>query len=166
MIPALPDLVRASLVNFELNHQTSNNHLLSIISYSLLPPIGVHRSLLADKVEPYLLRCVPTARIVESCSLTYIYLPCPYSVPPHDFVTFNLKNLTYNHTTHTAMTSNNTWWKDAIGYQIWPASFFDSNNDGMGDLPGVISKLDHLKALGVDLIWLSPVYDSPQADMV
>jgi alpha-glucosidase len=64
------------------------------------------------------------------------------------------------------MTSNNAWWKDAVGYQIWPASFFDSNNDGMGDLPGVISKLDHLKALGVDLIWLSPVYDSPQADMV
>jgi hypothetical protein len=66
----------------------------------------------------------------------------------------------------TTMPNNNAWWKDAIGYQIWPASFFDSNNDGMGDLPGVISKLDHLKALGVDLIWLSPVYDSPQADMV
>ena len=64
------------------------------------------------------------------------------------------------------MTGNNAWWKNAIGYQIWPASFLDSNNDGMGDLPGVISKLDHLKALGVDLIWLSPVYDSPQADMV
>ena len=66
----------------------------------------------------------------------------------------------------TMTSNNNAWWKDAIGYQIWPASFFDSNNDGMGDLRGVISKLDHLKALGVDLIWLSPVYDSPQADMV
>lgn len=64
------------------------------------------------------------------------------------------------------MTRDIPWWKDAIGYQIWPASFYDSNNDGMGDLPGVISKLDHLKKLGVDLIWLSPVYDSPQADMV
>lgn len=64
------------------------------------------------------------------------------------------------------MASDGSWWKDAIGYQIWPASFYDSNNDGMGDLPGVISKLDHLKDLGVDLIWLSPVYDSPQADMV
>jgi hypothetical protein len=64
------------------------------------------------------------------------------------------------------MASNGSWWKDAIGYQIWPASFYDSNNDGIGDLPGVISKLDHLKDLGVDLIWLSPVYDSPQADMV
>lgn len=88
------------------------------------------------------------------------------SSAPHDFVTFNLDDPTYDHTIHTAMTSSNAWWKDAIGYQIWPASFFDSNNDGMGDLPGVISKLDHLKALGVDLIWLSPVYDSPQADMV
>jgi hypothetical protein len=64
------------------------------------------------------------------------------------------------------MASDGPWWKDAIGYQIWPASFYDSNNDGIGDLPGVISKLDHLKDLGVDLIWLSPVYDSPQADMV
>lgn len=64
------------------------------------------------------------------------------------------------------MTSDRAWWKDAVGYQIWPASFKDSNEDGMGDLPGVIGKLDHLKDLGVDLIWLSPVYDSPQADMV
>jgi hypothetical protein len=64
------------------------------------------------------------------------------------------------------MTSNRPWWKDAVGYQIWPASYYDSNNDGMGDLPGVICKLDHLKDLGIDLIWLSPVYDSPQADMV
>lgn len=64
------------------------------------------------------------------------------------------------------MTSDRAWWKDTVGYQIWPASFYDSNHDGMGDLPGVISKLDHLKGLGVDLIWLSPVYDSPQADMV
>ena len=58
------------------------------------------------------------------------------------------------------------WYKDAVIYQVHVKSYFDSNNDGMGDLPGVISKLDHLKALGVDLIWLSPVYDSPQADMV
>jgi hypothetical protein len=64
------------------------------------------------------------------------------------------------------MASHRLWWKDAVGYQIWPASFYDSNNDGIGDLPGVINKLDHLKDLGVDLIWLSPVYDSPQADMV
>ena len=57
------------------------------------------------------------------------------------------------------------WWKEATCYQIWPASFKDSNGDGVGDIPGIISKLDYLKELGVDLIWLSPVYDSPQHDM-
>lgn len=57
------------------------------------------------------------------------------------------------------------WWKDAVVYQIWPASFCDSNDDGVGDLLGIIQKLDHLRDLGVDLIWLSPIYDSPQHDM-
>lgn len=57
------------------------------------------------------------------------------------------------------------WWKEATCYQIWPASFQDSNGDGLGDIPGIISRLDYLKDLGVDLIWLSPVYDSPQHDM-
>lgn len=56
------------------------------------------------------------------------------------------------------------WWKEAIGYQIWPASFKDSNGDGFGDIPGIISKLDYVKSLGVDFIWLSPTYDSPQHD--
>lgn len=57
------------------------------------------------------------------------------------------------------------WWKNAICYQIWPASYKDSNGDGFGDIPGVISTLDYLKDLGIDLIWLSPMYDSPQHDM-
>lgn len=57
------------------------------------------------------------------------------------------------------------WWKDAVGYQVWPASFKDSNDDGWGDIPGIISKLDHIKDLGVDFIWLSPMFDSPQYDM-
>ena len=57
------------------------------------------------------------------------------------------------------------WWRNATGYQIWPTSFKDSNGDGIGDIPGIISKLDYLKNLGIDLIWLSPVYDSPQHDM-
>lgn len=61
--------------------------------------------------------------------------------------------------------SPHKWWKDAVVYQIWPASFCDSNDDGIGDLGGVLQKLDHLKDLGVDLIWLSPIYDSPQHDM-
>lgn len=58
------------------------------------------------------------------------------------------------------------WWKSGLSvYQIWPASFKDSNGDGIGDIPGIISKLDYLQELGVDIIWLSPMYDSPQVDM-
>ena len=56
------------------------------------------------------------------------------------------------------------WYKDAIIYQIYPRSFCDSNNDGLGDINGIISKLDYLKELGVNCVWLSPIYDSPQAD--
>ncbi len=56
------------------------------------------------------------------------------------------------------------WWKEAVFYQIYPRSFCDSNGDGIGDLPGIISKLDYLKELGVDALWLSPVYDSPNDD--
>ncbi len=56
------------------------------------------------------------------------------------------------------------WWKDSVVYQIYPRSFKDSNGDGFGDLQGVIEKLDYLKELGIDVIWLSPVFDSPQDD--
>ena len=56
------------------------------------------------------------------------------------------------------------WWKEAVFYQIYPRSFQDSNGDGMGDLPGITRRLDHLKALGVDAIWLSPHFPSPNAD--
>lgn len=57
------------------------------------------------------------------------------------------------------------WWKDATVYQIWPASYKDSNGDGVGDLQGIIDSLDYIKSLGTDVIWLSPQYDSPQDDM-
>jgi alpha-glucosidase len=58
-----------------------------------------------------------------------------------------------------------TWWKDAVIYQIYPISFFDSNGDGIGDLNGIASKLDYLRDLGIDVLWLSPIYKSPLADM-
>lgn len=58
----------------------------------------------------------------------------------------------------------NAWWKEAVFYQIYPRSFKDSNKDGIGDLPGILEKLDYLKMLGVDAIWLSPIYDSPNDD--
>lgn len=60
------------------------------------------------------------------------------------------------------MTKN--WWKEAVAYQVYPRSFNDSNNDGIGDLPGIIEKLDYLKDLGIDVIWLSPMYQSPNDD--
>ena len=56
------------------------------------------------------------------------------------------------------------WWHDKIAYQIYPKSFLDSNGDGIGDLRGIISKLDYIKALGIDIIWLSPIYKSPFVD--
>lgn len=57
------------------------------------------------------------------------------------------------------------WWKEAVVYQIYPTSFLDSNGDGLGDLNGIYSKLDYLKDLGVNVLWLSPIYKSPLADM-
>ena len=60
------------------------------------------------------------------------------------------------------MTRN--WWKEQVIYQIYPRSFYDSNGDGIGDLKGITLKLDYLKFLGVDIIWLSPHFDSPNDD--
>lgn len=59
---------------------------------------------------------------------------------------------------------NKNWWKESVVYQIYPRSFMDSNGDGIGDIQGIISKLDYLKELGVDVVWLSPVYKSPNDD--
>src|SRR6266403_3653252 len=56
------------------------------------------------------------------------------------------------------------WWQNAVFYEIYPRSFADSNNDGIGDLNGITSKLDYLKELGVDAIWITPCYPSPQVD--
>ena len=56
------------------------------------------------------------------------------------------------------------WWHDKVAYQIYPKSFQDSNGDGIGDLRGIISRLDYLKELGIDIVWLSPIYKSPFVD--
>src|SRR5688500_15521826 len=56
------------------------------------------------------------------------------------------------------------WWKEAVVYQIYPRSFKDSDGDGVGDLRGIISKLDYIKSLGVDAVWLNPIYSSPNDD--
>src|SRR6478672_9757309 len=56
------------------------------------------------------------------------------------------------------------WWKEAVVYQIYPRSFKDSDGDGVGDLKGIISKLDYVKSLGIDVVWLNPIYSSPNGD--
>ena len=65
---------------------------------------------------------------------------------------------------HSALSSEHQWWQRGLLYQIYPRSFFDSNGDGIGDLPGIINRLDYLYWLGADAVWLSPIYPSPMAD--
>ena len=62
------------------------------------------------------------------------------------------------------MSKKRAWWQEAVLYQIYPRSFCDANNDGNGDLKGIISKLDYLASLQIDGIWLSPIYESPMKD--
>ncbi|CAF3524975.1 unnamed protein product [Fusarium graminearum] len=66
---------------------------------------------------------------------------------------------------HHQYAGTHPWWKAASFYQVYPASFKDSNSDGWGDLPGLISKLDYLSDLGIDVVWVSPIFESPQKDM-
>ena len=64
----------------------------------------------------------------------------------------------------TTQLAERDWWKNAVIYEIYPRSFQDTNGDGIGDLNGITERLDYLKDLGVDAIWLTPVYPSPQVD--
>lgn len=76
----------------------------------------------------------------------------------------NLLNSEQDEPVKDSVVKTKAWWKEAVFYQIYPRSFCDSNNDGIGDLKGIIGKLDYLKDLGIDAIWLSPIYDSPMDD--
>ncbi|KAK9433353.1 glycoside hydrolase superfamily [Lipomyces doorenjongii] len=67
--------------------------------------------------------------------------------------------------TITELPGHQAWWKESNVYQIYPASFKDSNGDGIGDIPGIVSELDYIAGLGVDIVWLCPCYKSPQVDM-
>lgn len=66
---------------------------------------------------------------------------------------------------HADSNADKDWWRQATIYQIYPSSFQDSNGDGLGDIPGITSRLDYIKDLGIDVIWISPFFDSPQFDM-
>lgn len=78
--------------------------------------------------------------------------------------TLNTLNKSVNSAIAFNAIKNRTWWKEAIVYQIYPRSFKDSNGDGIGDLKGIISKLDYLQSLGIDVVWLNPIYSSPNDD--
>jgi alpha-glucosidase len=62
------------------------------------------------------------------------------------------------------MSMSGEWWRGAVIYQVYPRSFADSNGDGVGDLPGITARLDHIASLGVDGVWLSPFFTSPMKD--
>jgi oligo-1,6-glucosidase len=70
----------------------------------------------------------------------------------------------YSQLNHASKSASKKWWKEAIVYQIYPRSFKDSNGDGVGDLRGITSKLDYLKGLGINTVWLNPIYSSPNDD--
>lgn len=72
--------------------------------------------------------------------------------------------MSLDNSTIISPTLDTKWWKEAVIYQIYPRSFMDSNGDGIGDLQGIISKLDYLKSLGIDAIWLNPIFESPNDD--
>ena len=72
--------------------------------------------------------------------------------------------MTTNKTSGSINVNEKFWWKEAIVYQIYPRSFKDTNGDGVGDLKGIISKLDYIKSLGIDVVWLNPIYASPNDD--
>lgn len=67
--------------------------------------------------------------------------------------------------TQTRLVDDPEWYKDALIYELHVRAFADSNGDGIGDLPGIYSKLDYIKTLGVDIVWVCPIYKSPQVDM-
>jgi alpha-glucosidase len=77
-----------------------------------------------------------------------------------DCATHNIEN----HTNKEGKHMKKIWWKEAVGYQIYPRSFQDSNDDGIGDLQGIIERLDYIKDLGIDVIWICPMYKSPNDD--
>jgi 1,4-alpha-glucan branching enzyme len=69
-------------------------------------------------------------------------------------------------TAESSIRQHRAWWKEASVYQIYPASFKDSTGSGFGDLKGIVSKIPYIEKMGVDVVWLCPIFESPQVDMV
>jgi len=79
-------------------------------------------------------------------------------------LSFSCKEKTTTAESRNETTAEKKWWKEAVVYQIYPRSFKDSDGDGIGDLKGIISKLDYIKSLGIDAVWLNPIFESPNKD--
>ncbi len=126
-------------------------------------PVGhdaIEKVLLQLNVKPWLI----TNPVVASISLKQLAAMTKKTVDESFYTALiNLLN-TEGSTPKNQRSLAPKWWKEAVIYQIYPRSFYDSNGDGIGDLQGIISKLDYLSELGVDALWLSPVYDSPNDD--
>ncbi len=104
------------------------------------------------------MKCSSTVVAVLATALVLILCTSPTSTSAADIMPSSASQPT------TANGYQPKWWKEAIVYQVYPRSFKDSNGDGVGDLKGITSKLDYIQGLGVNVIWLSPHYDSPNAD--
>src|SRR3954470_16930440 len=87
------------------------------------------------------------------------------SFPPHQ-TTFAVSNLEQSIASPSPgiASHGHEWWQGALIYQIYPRSYLDTNGDGVGDLPGIIEKLEYVASLGVEAIWISPFFKSPMAD--
>ena len=92
------------------------------------------------------------------------FAACQNSVPNTNQTAVNNQNQTNSDTATADNIPNRKWWKEAVVYQIYPRSFKDTNGDGIGDLKGITEKLDYVKSLGVDVIWLNPIFSSPNDD--
>ena len=138
------DVLELILKQIGMNGSVLKNPVIGNLNFTILKFIA------GKKVSPHLFDTL--LRFINSCT---------------DQIDTDKTNNTDN-TDNTGSSSSNkqtpTWWKEAVFYQIYPRSFCDTNNDHIGDLAGIISKLDYLYDLGVTALWLSPIYDSPNDD--
>lgn len=139
---------------------TLNSKLKEIFSH----PIGhdvLHKILLQTGVGDGLLNNA----VVGNLTLGQLQFLTKKTIGANFYQTLiNLLNSEKSTPKHFSGKPQEKWWKEAVFYQIYPRSFMDANGDGIGDLKGILSKLDYLQSLGIDALWLSPIYDSPGDD--